>query len=120
MLKFESKGTGNVNGGVQYRSYLTADNSVLLKYPGRGGGGFLQRTQGAGDGGGAGGWRRSGRPTSGRAGWERSGTGRARRGTRAAVRESRYAAERGRARQMGHGGTAVRLRRQQYVRGAVL
>jgi hypothetical protein len=40
MLKFESKGTGNVNGGVQYRSYMTADNNVLLKYPGRGGGGF--------------------------------------------------------------------------------
>jgi len=41
MLKFESKGTGNVNGGVQYRSYLTADNNVLLKYPGRGGGGAV-------------------------------------------------------------------------------
>src|SRR5689334_9067289 len=24
MLKFESKGTGNVNGGVQFRSYMTA------------------------------------------------------------------------------------------------
>ncbi|HTS27252.1 MAG TPA: DUF1080 domain-containing protein [Bryobacteraceae bacterium] len=41
MLKFESKGTGNVNGGVQYRSYLTADNNVVLKYPGRGGGGMM-------------------------------------------------------------------------------
>jgi hypothetical protein len=41
MLKFESKGTGNVNGGVQFRSYLTADNNVSLKYPGRGGGGIL-------------------------------------------------------------------------------
>ncbi|HLH15954.1 MAG TPA: DUF1080 domain-containing protein [Bryobacteraceae bacterium] len=41
MLKFESKGTGNVNGGVQYRSYMTAENDVGLKYPGRGGGGFL-------------------------------------------------------------------------------
>jgi len=40
MLKFESKGTGNVNGGLQYRSYLTADNNVTLKYPGRGGGGM--------------------------------------------------------------------------------
>src|SRR5947209_5261977 len=40
MLKFESKGTGNVNGGLQFRSYMTADNNVLLKYPGRGGGGF--------------------------------------------------------------------------------
>jgi hypothetical protein len=43
MLKFESKGTGNVNGGIQYRSYLTADNNVPLKYPGRGGGGTLGR-----------------------------------------------------------------------------
>src|SRR5580658_3004807 len=41
MLKFESKGTGNVNGGVQFRSYLTADTNVALKYPGRGGGGTL-------------------------------------------------------------------------------
>ena len=39
MLKFESKGTGNVNGGMQFRSYLTADTNVTLKYPGRGGGG---------------------------------------------------------------------------------
>lgn len=41
MLKFESKGTGDVNGGVQFRSYLTADNNVGIKYPGRGGGGLL-------------------------------------------------------------------------------
>jgi hypothetical protein len=41
MLKFESKGTGNVNGGMQFRSYMTADNNVSLKYPGRGGGGIL-------------------------------------------------------------------------------
>jgi hypothetical protein len=41
MLKFESKGTGNVNGGFQYRSYLTAGNDVGPKYPGRGGGGLL-------------------------------------------------------------------------------
>ena len=41
MLKFESKGTGQVNGGIQYRSYLTADSNVALKYPGRGGGGIL-------------------------------------------------------------------------------
>jgi hypothetical protein len=52
MLKFESKGTANVNGGVQYRSYLTADNNVGLKYPGRGGGGMLA---GAGAGRGPGG-----------------------------------------------------------------
>jgi hypothetical protein len=50
MLKFESKGTGNVNGGVQYRSYLTADNNVLLKYPGRGGGGFTPNAGGRGRG----------------------------------------------------------------------
>jgi len=41
MLKFESKGTGTVNGGVQYRSYMTAENNAGLKYPGRGGGGTL-------------------------------------------------------------------------------
>jgi hypothetical protein len=41
MLKFESKGTGNVNGGVQYRSYMTAGDNVALRYPGRGGGGSL-------------------------------------------------------------------------------
>jgi hypothetical protein len=41
MLKFESKGTLNVNGGVQFRSYLTADSNVALKYPNRGGGGTL-------------------------------------------------------------------------------
>jgi hypothetical protein len=50
MLKFESKGTANVNGGIQYRSYLTADNNVTLKYPGRGGGGFVARGGGAGGG----------------------------------------------------------------------
>jgi hypothetical protein len=50
MLKFESKGTGNVNGGVQFRSYLTADTNVALKYPGRGGGGIASPT-GAGRGG---------------------------------------------------------------------
>ena len=43
MLKFESKGTGHVNGGMQFRSYLTADSNVTLKYPGRGGGGTLAR-----------------------------------------------------------------------------
>lgn len=41
MLKFESKGTRDVNGGVQFRSYLTAENNVGIKYPGRGGGGLL-------------------------------------------------------------------------------
>jgi hypothetical protein len=52
MLKFESKGTVNVNGGIQFRSYLTSDNSVLNKYPGRGGGGAIV---GAGAGRGPGG-----------------------------------------------------------------
>jgi hypothetical protein len=52
MLKFESKGTGNVNGGVQFRSYMTADQNVTLKYPGRGGGGT---PAGAGGGRGPGG-----------------------------------------------------------------
>lgn len=41
MLKFESKGTLNVNGGIQFRSYLTAENNVGLKYPGRSGGGGI-------------------------------------------------------------------------------
>jgi Domain of Unknown Function (DUF1080) len=51
MLKFESKGTGNVNGGVQFRSYLTADTNVALKYPGRGGGGTSAGAGGRGPGG---------------------------------------------------------------------
>ncbi|HLK62735.1 MAG TPA: DUF1080 domain-containing protein [Bryobacteraceae bacterium] len=67
MLKFESKGTVNVNGGVQFRSYLTADNTVLLKYPGRGGGGTPAPAPGAaargagGPGGGPGGGPPGGR-----------------------------------------------------------
>jgi hypothetical protein len=55
MLKFESKGTGEVNGGIQYRSYLTAENNVGLKYPGRGGGGILPGRGGPGGPGGPGG-----------------------------------------------------------------
>ena len=55
MLKFESKGTGNVNGGVQFRSYMTADENVALRYPGRGGGGSLvAATAGRGGAGGPG------------------------------------------------------------------
>jgi hypothetical protein len=50
MLKFESKGTGNVNGGIQFRSYMTADNNVTLKYPGRGGGGMMSGAAGGGRG----------------------------------------------------------------------
>jgi hypothetical protein len=59
MLKFESKGTGNVNGGMQFRSYMTSDNNVTLKYPGRGGGGILAN---AGRGRGAGGPAAAGAP----------------------------------------------------------
>ena len=55
MLKFESKGTGNVNGGMQFRSYMTSDNNVGLKYPGRGGGGIVANAG-----------RGRGRPRSGR------------------------------------------------------
>ena len=70
MLKFESKGTGNVNGGVQFRSYLTADNNVGLKYPGRGGGGAPANAgagRGPGGGGrGAGGGQQAGRGGAGR------------------------------------------------------
>jgi Domain of Unknown Function (DUF1080) len=50
MLKFEAKGTLQVNGGVQFRSYLTSDSNVGLKYPPRGGG----RAGGPGNGGGRG------------------------------------------------------------------
>ena len=50
MLKFESKGTGSVNGGVQFRSYLTADNNVSGKYPGRGGFGTMVSAAPAGGG----------------------------------------------------------------------
>ena len=50
MLKFESKGTLNVNGGMQYRSYMTAENNTGLKYPGRGGGGLVTTDAGRGPG----------------------------------------------------------------------
>jgi hypothetical protein len=66
MLKYESKGTGNVNGGVQFRSYMTADNNVGIKYPGRGGGGMLAMAPAAGRGG-PGGAARAGRGGGGRA-----------------------------------------------------
>lgn len=56
MLKFESKGTLQVNGGIQYRSYMTSDNNVGLKYPPRGGGR---------PGGGAGGGGRGAQPGGG-------------------------------------------------------
>jgi hypothetical protein len=54
-LKFEFKGVGNINSGLQYRSYLTADSNVALKYPGRGGGGTLGRGAVAAPAGGVGG-----------------------------------------------------------------
>jgi hypothetical protein len=79
MLKFESKGTGNVNGGVQYRSYMTADNNVLLKYPGRGGGGFMANAGrgrgGPGGPGAPGGFGAAGRPGRGGAPGGRGGRG---------------------------------------------
>ena len=75
MLKFESKGTGNVNGGMQFRSYMTADNSVTLKYPGRGGGGFMATAGGPGRGGPGGPGGQAGRGGGG-AGGGRGGGGR--------------------------------------------
>ena len=36
-LKYELKGTEQVNGGMQFRSYLTADTNVAFRYPGRAG-----------------------------------------------------------------------------------
>ena len=73
-LKFESKGTLNVNGGVQYRSYMTADGNVALKYPGRGGGGMAAGAgRGRGGPGGPGG-------AGGRAGAAPGGAGFAGRG----------------------------------------
>ncbi len=54
MLKFDSKGTGAVNGGVQFRSYLTADINVSGKYPGRGGFGTMVSAAPAGGGAGRG------------------------------------------------------------------
>src|SRR5262249_1889499 len=57
VLKYELKGTEQVNGGMQFRSYLTADRSVTMRYPGRGGGGTIVgagRAGGGGFGGGGG------------------------------------------------------------------
>ena len=89
MLKFESKGTGNVNGGVQFRSYMTADENVALRYPGRGGGGSLVAAAAAGAA------ARPGRPPgAGRPGAQ-SRKGRRARRTRSAVREPRHSAKRG-------------------------
>ena len=108
MLKFESKGTGNVNGGVQFRSYMTADNNVALKYPGRGGGGALTRMP-------RGPWKAGApeRAEDAGAGWRRS-----RAGARAPVRQPRHSAHRRGTGQVGHGRTAVRFRRQQYATAA--
>ena len=68
MLKFESKGTLNVNGGVQFRSYLTSDNNVPLKYPGRGGGGAIANAANPGRGPGGPGGAGAGRGPGGQAG----------------------------------------------------
>ncbi len=55
-LKYELKGNGQVNGGMQFRSYMTADANVGLRYPaGRaGGGGFARGGSGGGRGPGGG------------------------------------------------------------------
>jgi len=76
-LKFESKGTANVNGGVQYRSYMTADHNVALRYPGRGGGGILAGTGRGGPGGpgGAGGRAPGAQPGRGAGGGRGPGRG---------------------------------------------
>ena len=60
-LKWEFKATGNDNGGMQYRSYITSAGDVTFKYPGRGGGGTLGRGATAAAPGGPGG--RGGRRT---------------------------------------------------------
>jgi len=49
-LKYELKGTVGINGGMQFRSYMTADSNVEFRYPpraGRGGGGRGPAGQGA-------------------------------------------------------------------------
>jgi hypothetical protein len=35
ILKYELKGTAGINGGMQFRSYMTADPAVAMKYPPR-------------------------------------------------------------------------------------
>ena len=73
ILKYELKGTEQVNGGMQFRSYLTADRNTPFRYPGRGGGGTLVNPAAAGRGpGGFGG----GRAGSGGFGGGRGGSGR--------------------------------------------
>ncbi len=58
MLKYELKGTTGINGGMQFRSYLSADQSAPNRYPaGRGGGGGGRGGSGGGGGrGGSGGF----------------------------------------------------------------
>ena len=75
MLKFESKGTGNVNGGIQFRSYMTADPNVMLRYPGRGGGGTVVGAAAPARGGAAGGPGGPGRGGPGRGGPAGAGRG---------------------------------------------
>ncbi len=58
-LKLEMKGTGSINGGVQYRSWITSDPNAPQQ-PGRGGGagggGGARGGSGRGPGGGSGGF----------------------------------------------------------------
>jgi len=75
-LKYEIKGTENVNGGMQFRSYLTANEDVAFKYPPRAGrGGFGGGGRGASGRGGRGGG--AGFAAGGRGGSGRGGGGRA-------------------------------------------
>jgi len=68
VLKYDMKGTVNVNGGMQFRSFLTEDPNSP-KYPpppGRAGGGGARGGSGAGRGGGFGALGGSGRGGGGR------------------------------------------------------
>ena len=70
-LKYELKGTEQVNGGMQFRSYLTASDDVSFRFPPRAArGGF-------GGGRGASGRGRAGLAAGGRGGSGRGGGGRA-------------------------------------------
>ena len=104
ILKYELKGTTGINSGMQFRSYLTSDPSVSMKYPpraarGPGGGGRRARR---------GCWSRSRRRT------RRSGPWRLWR-TRAGVRQSGHSSHRGRRSEVGHVRAAGRFRRQQQL-----
>jgi len=69
ILKYELKGTPQINSGIQFRSYMTADDNVEFRYPGRG------RGPAAPAAGGRGGSGRGGAQVAGGAGG-RGGSGR--------------------------------------------